>query len=112
AAREAGAVLVTVGRPPQRAGLDLGAVISKLCRDYGLAWRPRVSVVGIGPGSREAMTGEALRALSEAECVIGAGRMLEAVCRPGQARYEAVAPEKIAAYIHDHREFCRYAVAM
>ena len=58
------------------------------------------------------MTGEALRALSEAECVIGAGRMLEAVCRPGQARYEAVAPEKIAAYIHDHREFCRYAVAM
>ena len=112
AAREAGAVLVTVGRPPQRAGLDLGAIVAKLCRDYGLAWSPRVSVVGIGPGSREAMTGEALRALSEAECVIGAGRMLEAVCRPGQARYEAVAPEKIAAYIHDHREFCRYAVAM
>ena len=112
AAREAGAVLVTVGRPPQRAGLDLGAIVAKLCRDYGLAWRPRVAVVGIGPGSREAMTGESLRALSEAECVIGAGRMLEAVCRPGQARYEAVAPEKIAAYIHDHREFCRYAVAM
>ena len=112
AAREAGAVLVTVGRPPQRAGLDLGAIVAKLCRDYGLAWSPRVSVVGIGPGSREAMTGEALRALSEAECVIGAGRMLEAVCRPGQARYEAVAPEKIAAYIHDRREFCRYAVAM
>ena len=112
AAGEAGAVLVTVGRPPQRPGLRLEDVIERLCRDYGLRWRPRVTVVGIGPGSREAMTEEVRAALAEADLVIGAGRMLEAVCRPGQARYEAIAPEKIAAYLREHRQYGRCVVAM
>ena len=112
AAREASARLVVIGRPPQREGLPFEAVWEELSRRFGLARRPRVTVAGIGPGSRDAMTGEVLAALAGAECVIGARRMTEAVMRPGQAAFDAVAPDAIAALIRDHGEYDRFAVVM
>jgi len=48
AARDAGAVLVVVGRPAQRAGLDFAGVTEELCRRFGLRLRPQVALVGIG----------------------------------------------------------------
>ena len=66
-----------------------------MCRTYQLRRKPKVTVVGIGPGSREAMTEEVRRALQEADCLIGAKRMLASGLRPGQVLYDAVAPEKI-----------------
>ena len=112
AARAAGATLIIIGRPPQKAGLTLPETIDFLCREFKLHRRPTVTVVGIGPGSREAMTAEARRSLEEADCIIGAKRMLEAVARPGQTLCDAVAPAKIAEYIRNHGEFHRFAVAM
>ena len=112
AAREAGAVLVVVGRPPQRAGLGFSDTVDLLCGRFGLTWRPQVSVVGIGPGSRAAMTEEAMRAIAGADCVIGAKRMLEAVASPHQAAYDAIAPAAIADYIGARREYRRFAVVM
>ena len=112
AARDAGARLVVVGRPPQREGLPFAAVWEELSRRFGLTRRPRVTVAGIGPGSREAMTGEVLSAVADAECVIGARRMTEAVTRPGQAAFDAVSPETIAGLIREHGEFDRFAVVM
>ena len=78
AARAANATLVVIGRPPQREGLSLPETIDFLCREFHLHRRPKVTVVGIGPGSREAMTAEVRHALEEADCLIGAKRMLEA----------------------------------
>ena len=112
AARAAGAALVIIGRPPQREGLTLPETIDFLCREFDLPRKPKVTVVGIGPGSRDAMTAEVRRAMENAECIIGAKRMLEAVMRPGQTVLDAVAPAKIAEYIQNHREFHRFAVAM
>ena len=112
AARAAGAVLVVIGRPPQREGLTLPETIDFLCRKFDLHRRPKVTVVGIGPGSREAMTLAVRRSLEEADCLIGAKRMLEASLRPGQTVFDAVAPTKIAEYIQNHPEFHQFAVAM
>ena len=112
AARAAGATLVVIGRPPQREGLTLPETIDFLCKKFDLHRKPKVSVVGIGPGSREAMTLEVRRALEEADCLIGAKRMLEAALRPGQTVFDAVSPEKIAEYIQNHQEFSRFTVAM
>lgn len=112
AAREAGATLVVIGRPPQREGLPLPETIALLCREFGFHRKPVVTIVGIGPGSRDAMTMEVRSALEEADCVIGARRMLEAALRPGQAVYDAVAPGKIAEYINNHPEYNRFTVAM
>ena len=112
AARAAGATLVVIGRPPQREGLTLPETIDFLCKKFDLHRKPKVSVVGIGPGSREAMTLEVRRALEEADCLIGAKRMLEAALRPGQTVFDAVSPKKIAEYIQNHPEYSRFAVAM
>jgi len=112
AAQEAGARLVVIGRPPQGDGLDFSQTVDVLCRRFGLIWRPSVAVVGIGPGSRENMTAAAQNAIAQAQCVIGARRMLQAAAGAGQAVHEAIAPDAIAALIHTHREYRRFAVVM
>lgn len=112
ACREAGAVPIVVGRPPQREGSDLPETIAHLCEKYGFSVRPKVSVAGIGPGGPAGMTAEAARALGEARCVIGASRMLEAAGRPGQRLVEAVAAGDVANAIWENRFCRRIAVAM
>lgn len=112
AARETGATLVAIGRPPQREGMDFSEVITLLCERYGLTWCPQVFVVGIGPGSVEGMTEETRRAIRQADCLIGAKRMLESVTTGGQCLYHAIAPGDIADYIMTHREHRTFAVVM
>lgn len=112
AAREAGVALVVIGRPPQREGLTLPETIDFLCREFDLHRKPKVTIVGIGPGSRDAMTLEVRSAMEDADCIIGAKRMLEAALRPGQMVFDAVSPVKIAEYIGNHPEFVRFTVVM
>ena len=112
AAREAGAKLVVIGRPPQREGMDFQETVAMLCARFGWRPRPQVKVVGIGPGSRRIMTAEALEAIAQADCVIGARRMLEATAEGDQSRFEAIDPEKIANYIAAHPQFQHFAVVM
>lgn len=112
AAREAGAKLVVIGRPPQRDGLNFAQTVSMLRQRFQLHWRPQVRVAGIGPGSKGAMTAEVRNALAQADCILGAQRMVEATAERGQAIYNAVAPEAIASYIAEHPEYHRFVVAM
>lgn len=112
AARAANATLIVIGRPPQREGLTLPETIQLLCREFDLKRKPWVTIVGIGPGSREAMTLEVRCAMEDADCLIGAKRMLEAGLRPNQTVFDAVSPAKIAEYINNHPEFHQFTVAM
>ena len=113
AAREAGAALLVIGRPPQREGLELADLTELLCRKFGLMLRPKVTLVGIGPGSREGMTGEARRAIREADFLIGAKRMLEAAgAGPRQKARAAIAPEDITAAIRENRDCQRFVVLL
>ena len=112
AAREAGAKLVVIGRPPQKDGLNYTETVSLLCQRFGFTRKPQVTVVGIGPGSKKAMTLEVQEALRHADCIIGAKRMVEAVAENGQAVHNAIAPEAIAEFIQEHREYRRFVVAM
>ena len=112
AAREAGVRLVCIGRPPQVAGLDWDQTLELLCSRFNLTWRPQVDIVGIGPGGRGQRTLEAEQALENAQCLIGARRMLQSAARPGQAQMEAIAPEAIASCIRSNRRYHRWAVVM
>lgn len=112
AARKAGARMVVIGRPPQREGSDFSQVINVLCERFGCIWTPKVSIVSLGPGSRGAMTADAETAVRNADCLIGAQRMLDAVAAPGQATFNAIAPQEIFDYITSHREYRRFAVVM
>lgn len=112
AAMKAGAKLVVIGRPESGAiGLSFGETIELLEKRFGFTAKPRVSVIGIGPGPRSGMTIEASEAISKAECLIGAARMVEAA-RPDQTVFEAVSPDAIADFIGKHNEFSRFAVLM
>lgn len=112
AARETGVTLVVIGRPPQREGVSFSEVVTLLCERYGLAWRPRVFVVGIGPGSVDGMTEETRRAIRQADCLIGAKRMLEGMAVGCQATHNAIAPADISEFIQTHREYQTFTVIM
>lgn len=112
AAAEAGAGLVVIGRPPQRQGVNFAGAAEALRQRFHLRWRPRVTLAGIGPGSYEAMTGQVRRAIREADCLIGARRMLEAAAwaqKPGQ---EAVSPQDIARCIRKRPDCRRFTVLL
>ena len=81
AARKAGANVLVIGRPKQREGKSFSQVLDSLERRFGFRFAQSVKIVGIGPGSRDAMTQEARRAIEEADCLIGARRMLDAAAR-------------------------------
>lgn len=112
AAMKAGAKLVVIGRPESGAvGLSFGETLDLIEKRFGFTTRPRVAVVGIGPGPRAHMTGEAMEAVSNAECLIGASRMLCAA-RPDQTVFEAVKADEIAGFVNEHKEFSRFAVVL
>lgn len=112
AARQVGAKLVVIGRPAQLEGTGYGTVQQMLCRRFGFHWDPEVTIVGIGPGNRSAMTGEVLEAIAKADCVIGAKRMLLSAVEGDKPVYDAISPAKIADFIYKHREFRRFTVVM
>lgn len=112
AAQKAGARLVVIGRPPQIEGTSFSETIELLCSRFGCSYVPCVNILGIGPGSCEAMTKEVREAIKKADCLIGAKRMLEAAAAPGQKVYDAIASQDIADYIMTHREYRRFAVLM
>lgn len=112
AAKKAGAKLIVIGRPESCAlGLSFGETLELLEKRFGFVSRAKVAVIGIGPGPRSGMTGAALEAVSNSECLIGAARMLENA-RPDQTVFEAVRAEAIAEFITEHREISRFAVLL
>jgi len=112
AAREAGAVLVVVGRPAQKEGLDFAGVVEEICRRFELRLRPQVTLVGIGPGNPGGMTVEVRRAIREADCLIGARRMLEASANANQVQCQAISPRDILRCIQQNRNCRRFTVVL
>lgn len=112
AARRAGARLLVIGRPTQETGSSLPETIGALCARFGFSCRPQATIVGIGPGSEDAQTGEVRAAIRAADALIGARRMLEAVARPGQLALDAIAPDAIADRIREHPQCRRFTVVM
>lgn len=112
AAMKAGAKLIVIGRPASGAlGMTFGETLDFIEERFGFTSKPKVAVIGVGPGPRAHMTGEALETISNAECLIGAARMLESV-RPDQTVFEAVKADEIVDLIKEHKEFSRFAVLL
>lgn len=112
AAQKAGVTLLVIGRPESAPGLSFGEVIRLLQQRFRFRLSPEITVVGIGPGDRDHETVAAARAIAQADCLIGADRMLEAVAAPGQLKISAIAPEAIRDAILAHPECGRFAVVM
>lgn len=109
AAERAHAQVIVIGRPAQREGQTLSEVLSGLEARFQLSpARKRVVLAGIGMGGAETQTMGLQRALWDADCLIGARRMLNAVDCAAKDTFEAVAADAIAERIRQdeiHRRF-------
>lgn len=112
AAQKAGVTLLVIGRPESAPGLSFGETVHLLQQRFHFEMTPEIAIVGIGPGDRDHETVAAARAIAQADCLIGADRMLEAVAAPGQMKISAIAPEAIRDAIIAHPECGRFAVVM
>lgn len=112
AAKDTGATTVVIGRPEKEDGFSFSQVIDLLCKKFSLIYNPTVYVVGIGPGNKDIMTAQARKAISSADCLIGAKRMLKDIAMPKQAVFEAVDSAEIADFILSNREYRTFAVLM
>lgn len=104
--------LIVIGRPPQIDGLNESEMIDYLCGAYGFTIKPSVKIVGIGPGSRNNMTLEAIHSVENADCLIGARRMLDAFSGTSAKTFEAVSEKDISEFIHTNHEYSAFVVLM
>lgn len=112
AAQKTGVQMIVIGRPIQKEGLSFSETVDMLCNKFGCIHRPKVTIVATGPGNQQAMTMEAVRAISGADCLIGAKRMLDTALCSGKDVFEAIKPDIIADYIMSHPEYTEFAVLM
>jgi precorrin-6Y C5,15-methyltransferase (decarboxylating) len=102
AATRAGAHVILIRRPVQETGYSYSTLVQHLT---GRPVERRISLVGIGMGGKGTLTGEAVTAFEEAACIIGAGRMLEAVSYFGKPTVNAYKTEEILdAIAHSEEE--------
>ena len=109
AAQKIGAQAVIIGRPQQVEGREFEELAELLEEKLSLMpLSKKVSLVGIGMGDAESRTVGMERVLHEADCIIGAKRMLESVDTAGKDCHAAILAKDIAQIIHadkHHRHF-------
>ena len=112
ACQRCGVTPVIVGRPLKEEGLSLQDARVFLSKMFGFTLSQKISLVGIGMGAEKTLTLEGKKALNEAELLIGAKRMTEAVQKPGQMVLHEYRSEKIVEYIREHPKYRTVAIAL
>jgi len=97
AAKACGATPVIIRRPLAETGVTVAECLSILGARFG--WKAerkkQITIVGLGPGSPETLTAAAEQACREAELIVGARRITEALAPFGKPTKSAVAPREI-----------------
>ena len=112
ACQRCGVTPVIIGRPLKEEGLSLQDARVFLSKMFGYTLSQKISLVGIGMGAEKTLTLEGKKALNEAELLIGAKRMTEAVQKPGQMVLHEYRSEKIVEYIREHPKYRTVAIAL
>lgn len=119
AAREAGAKVVLIGRPPEQEGRSVEEGIALLRKRFSLKSYPRdrfqercAFLAGIGMGPKENMTKEAWAVFEQADCILGARRMIEGFAPLQKPMLDAYDPDEMRAYLQEHPEYQRIAIAL
>ena len=73
-----------IGRPVQEKGISVKECKRMLPEKFGFQPTPHVVLLGIGMGSKETLTIQGNEAVEQADLIIGARRMADAVALPGQ----------------------------
>ena len=103
---------VIIGRPLQEEGLSVAECKHMLAEHFGLALKPHIALLGIGMGSEEILTIQGKKAVQKADLIIGAKRMADSVCQPGQMVVYEYRSDMIEAYIKNHPEYENIVIAL
>lgn len=112
AAAECGVIPVIIGRPLQEEGLSVKECKHMLADRFAFHPVPQITLLGIGMGSEETLTIQGRHAVEQADLIIGARRMADAVALPGQDVFYEYRSNVIAAYIREHPEYARIVIAL
>ena len=112
ACQHCGVTPVIIGRPLKEEGFSLPEARGFLAKLFDLKLEQKVSLVGIGMGAEKTLTLEGKQAFDEAELLIGAKRMTDAVQKPGQAVLHEYRSDRIVEYIKAHPEYRTVAIAL
>jgi len=110
AAKAVGAVPVIIGQPPQVEGFTLDEAIAELDKTLCIS-KPKVTVIGIGPGNESLLTAEAKSALAVCDSVIGAKSVAESI-HTAKPVYHEFLPQKVRTVLDDHPSVRHAAVVM
>ncbi len=110
AAKACGAVPVVIRRPEED-GISEEACLSLLSKRFGLKPNKRIAVIGIGMDGERTLTEEAVRAVEQAELLIGAKRVTDALQSFNKPVRIAIAPQEIEAVLRES-DARRIVVAM
>ena len=112
AAEALGVTAVIIGRPLAEEGLSLKECRHMLIERYGLKKEQNVTLLGIGMGSIGTLTFEGREAVRNADLIVGARRMVDAVRLPGQDFLYEYRSREIAEYLAEHPEYTRVVIAL
>ena len=112
AAEALGVTAVIIGRPLAEEGLSLKECRHMLIERYGLKKEQKVTLLGIGMGSIGTLTLEGREAVRDADLIVGARRMVDAVRLPGQDFLYEYRSREIAEYLAEHPEYTRVVIAL
>ena len=112
AAEACGATVVIIGRPLAEEGLSLQKCRHMLIERYGLTRKQKVTLLGIGMGSPKTLTQEGQEAVRNADLIVGAKRMVDAVRLSGQDVFYEYRSKEIAEYLIAHPEYTKVVVAL
>ena len=110
AARDAGAVCVIVGQPPQGEGCSLEEAVAMLGEQYQMPAR-HLYLIGTGPSSRDMLTKEAERALEECDAIIGAKSVTESL-QTNKSVFNAFLPDDVFNVLKDNPSIRDAAITM
>ena len=99
AAKACGATPVVIRRPDEERGVSEAECLSLLCERFGIRERKQITVIGIGTDGDRTLTREAERACEQAELIIGAARVTDALSRFRKPVGTAIAPKEIEAIL-------------
>ena len=112
AALECQVIPVIIGRPLKEAGISVAACKKLLAETFNLKMHPTVTLLGIGMGSEETLTVEGKKALDQANLVIGAKRVADAVRQPHHEVIYEYDSKKIVRFIEEHPEYEQIVIAL
>lgn len=114
AAVRAGAKAIVIKRP-EESGYSMEEILRKFQIYPRKIEHLEISLVGIGMGNVETLTMEALECIKEADLLIGAARMLEAVpkeIRREKAEYISYKGKEIISYIQQNPVYQKVAILL